>query len=63
MASMFYNCNNLQGINMGSGFNTAKVTNMTAMFRNCTSLLSLDLSFFNTAKVTDMRSMFAGAAA
>ena len=38
--------------------NTANVTNMSAMFFNCSSLTSLDVTHFNTAKVTDMGYMF-----
>ena len=37
---------------------TSNVTNMGSMFRECTSLTSLDLSSFNTSKVTSMGSMF-----
>ena len=38
--------------------NTEKVTDMSSMFFNCSSLTSLDVTHFNTAKVTNMRSMF-----
>ena len=38
--------------------NTEKVTNMSYMFFNCSSLTSLDVTHFNTAKVTNMNSMF-----
>ena len=38
--------------------NTAKVTDMSYMFDNCSSLTSLDVTHFNTANVTDMRFMF-----
>ena len=40
-----------------SNFNTSKVTNMSNMFSNCGSLMSLDLSNFNTSKVTNMSNM------
>ena len=40
--------------------NTERVTNMSGMFRYCTSLKSLDLTTFNTANVTDMNAMFIG---
>ena len=33
---------------------------MEIMFKNCSSLASIDLSNFDTSKVTDMRSMFYG---
>ena len=42
-----------------SGFNTAKVTDMSHMFYMCYLLTSLDVSGFNTSNVTDMSSMFA----
>ena len=35
-------------------------TTMSRMFKDCTSLTSLDLSVFNTANVTDMSQMFSG---
>ena len=38
--------------------NTSNVTDMSSMFRNCTSLTSLNLSNFDTGKVTDMNCMF-----
>ena len=38
--------------------NTANVTNMSAMFFNCSSLTSLDVTHFNTTKVTNMSAMF-----
>ena len=38
--------------------NTSNVTDMNSMFRNCTSLTSLDVSNFDTGKVTDMCCMF-----
>ena len=45
----------------GIGYlNTSNVTNMTNMFRRCSSLTSLDVSGFNTSKVTDMGRMFSG---
>ena len=38
--------------------NTEKVTNMSYMFFNCSSLTSLDVTHFNTAKVTNMNRLF-----
>ena len=49
---------NLKTIKFGNCFDTSSVTNMCAMFINCTSLTSLDLSDFDTSSVTDMGSMF-----
>ena len=43
-----------------SNFDTSKVTNMSAMFSNCSSLTNLDLRSFDTSKVTNMRWMFYG---
>ena len=37
---------------------TSAVTDMSGMFRNCTSLTELDLSAFRTENVTSMREMF-----
>ena len=41
-----------------SSWDTSNVTNMSAMFQNCTSITSLDVSNFNTSKVTKMPYMF-----
>ena len=41
-----------------SGWNTAGVTDMSAMFLSCPNLSTVNLSGWNTANVTDMRSMF-----
>ena len=40
--------------------NTSKVTDMSKMFYNCSSLRSLNLSNFNTSAVTNMSEMFYG---
>ena len=50
----------IQTIDFGENFNTQNVTNMVYMFRECSSLTSLDLSNFNTQNVTYMPSMFLG---
>ncbi len=55
---MFREFKNLVQINFNNNFNTSKVTNMSWMFFNCTSLTSLDLSNFNTSNVTNMSDMF-----
>ena len=49
----------IYSIDFGSGFNTANVTNMNAMFKN-SALGALDISFFNTENVTNMANMFEG---
>ena len=57
---MFNNCIILPSLDL-SNFNTAKVTNMSCMFKNCKELSSLTLSeSFNTVNVTNMSSMFYG---
>ena len=55
----FANMSNLNDIiGMESYLNTSEVTNMRAMFANCTKLRELDLSAFDTQNVTTMRLMF-----
>ena len=54
----FYGCSNLTDITGIEYLNTANVTYMSAMFRGCSGLTSLDVSNFNTANVTNMGSMF-----
>ncbi len=58
MDSMFYGCVALESITFSSDFKTDNVIGMCGMFRNCSSLTSLDLTSFNTAKVEDMSWMF-----
>lgn len=41
-----------------SGFNTANVTNMNYMFRNCSGLIELGVSGFKTDNVTNVGAMF-----
>ena len=41
-------------------FNTQKVTSMSYMFNNCSSLITLNLSSFNTENVIKMYNMFDG---
>ena len=41
-------------------FDTAKVTDMHEMFKDCKGLTTLDLSNFQTSEVKDMREMFSG---
>ncbi len=63
-SSMFCGYNNyfnqVVSIDFGDNFNTSKVTNMSSMFSDCSSLASLDVSNFNTGNVTNMSSMFSG---
>ena len=43
--------------------NTENVTDMSCMFRSCSSLTSLDVTKFNTVNVTNMSYMFTGCSA
>ena len=56
--SMFAGCVNLEKINFGGAFHTGEVQDMSSMFSNCMSLVSLDLSGFDTSGVQDMSRMF-----
>ena len=51
----FKNLTQIKGI---ENLNTANVTDMSYMFKNCSNLAKLDVTHFNTAKVTTMNSMF-----
>ena len=62
---MFNRKSNLTQIVFGSGFNTANVTDMSAMFIDCSSLTSVDVSMFNTSNISQtstdgMTNMFNG---
>ena len=54
----FANLTKLKTITGLEYLNTAKVTNMSYMFFQCSSLTSLDVTHFNTAKVTNMNRLF-----
>ena len=56
----FQDCTSLTTINGIENLNTEDVTDMQYMFRNCSSLTTLDLSGFNTANVKNMYMMFLG---
>ena len=58
MGYMFNGCSGLTSLDVISNWDTSKVTNMRAMFQNCRSLTSLDLSNWNTGSVTNMSYMF-----
>ena len=60
MAFMFQKCEQLQTIVGLENFNTSKVTDMSAIFNECSSLTSIDVSHFDTKNVTDMSWMFSG---
>lgn len=54
----FRNFSDLEQITGIEYLNTEYVTSMSGMFKNCSSLTSLDVSNFNTQNVTDMGFMF-----
>jgi len=56
----FDQCQKLEEIIGIENLNTSEVTNMYAMFNDCSALKSLDLSSFNTSKVEIMNYMFYG---
>ena len=58
MRMMFADMSNLTTIEGLTNLNTQNVTDMYALFYNCSKLESLDLSNFNTENVTEMRQMF-----
>ena len=53
---MFKGCSSLTSLNV-SGFDTSKVTNMSAMFKGC-SVKDIDLRAWNVENVTKMTIMF-----
>ncbi len=57
---LFEGLSNMKTIKGLTNLDTMSVTNMSRMFRNASSLTSLDLSQFDTAKVTNMTAMFSG---
>jgi surface protein len=57
-AFWFYNCAFMTSVVGMENLNTSQVTNMSAMFRFCYILPSLDVSRFDTSNVTDMSYMF-----
>ena len=59
-AYWFSSRSSLQTITGIEYLNTSNVTNMSYMFKQCSSLTSLDLSRFNTSNVTNMSYMFIG---
>ena len=55
---VFYDFRGVKEINFDNNYDTSNATNMTNLFRNCTSLTEIDLSSFDTSNVTDMSAMF-----
>ena len=58
LKSFFQDLKKLETITGLEYLNTEKVTRMSCMFFNCSSLTSLDVTHFNTANVTNMGHMF-----
>ncbi|MCF0105125.1 MAG: BspA family leucine-rich repeat surface protein, partial [Holdemanella sp.] len=61
--SMFDYCSSLEEIIFPGTLNTSKVNNFSYMFRNCSSLPSINLTLFDTSGATDMTGMFRGCSA
>ena len=60
LGSWFTGCKKLKTITGLKYLNTEEVVSLWAMFRNCESLESIDLSSFDTRRVTSMSCMFEG---
>jgi surface protein len=58
ISGMFWDCTSLYFVDLFK--NTSNVTDMSTVFKGCSSLVSLDLSNWDTSKVTDMVEMFSG---
>ena len=58
MDYMFYGCHELTEILGINSWNTPKLTKFRQVFRDCTSLVNLDLSNLNTSQVTSMDYLF-----
>ena len=56
--NMFNGCSNLQTITFANNISTAKVTDMSGMFKDCSKLTAVNVGNFDTSNVTDMNSMF-----
>lgn len=61
--SWFCGCRELKEVIGLENLNTAQTSDMDSMFKDCSSLVSIDLSSFDTTKVSDMNSMFEGCSA
>lgn len=58
LSFFFFRWSKIKSITGLENLNTSKVTDMSYMFQDCSSLTSLDVSGLNTENVKDMRSMF-----
>lgn len=59
-ADMFSGFTNLAEIQGMMNLNVDNITNMSAMFKNCNKLQSIDLSSFDKVKPVDMMNVFSG---
>ena len=57
---LFFDCSQCESIVGLNNLNVDNVVSMNAMFTNCSSLTTLDVSSWNTANVTQMYNMFGG---
>ncbi len=57
---LFYDFSALTKITFGNNFDISQVTGMYAMFKNCSSLITVDLNNLDTSKVTSMSDLFYG---
>ena len=63
LSHMFDGIIHLESISFSEKFNSEKIVKMDNMFRNCKSLIDVDLSKFNTKNVKEMQFMFFGCTA
>ena len=59
----FCGCRELKEVIGLENLNTAQTNDMDSMFKDCSSLVSIDFSSFDTTQVSDMKSMFSGCSA
>ena len=55
---MFQELTNIETFAVGDNFSTARVSSMWNLFRQCESLVSLDVSYFDMSNVESTKSMF-----
>ena len=55
---LFRDCVRLERISFNDSFDTSQVTNMSAMFYNCSSMREVDISCFETSRTVNMGGMF-----
>ncbi len=63
LCAWFCGCRELKEVIGLENLNTAHVIDMASMFKDCSSLVSIDLSSFDTTQVSGMNSMFEGCSA